>query len=418
MLAATNDFLALAADFLEIDEKLRKIMISPRRIVKVEIVTESDAGELMHHIGYRVQHNSSRGPMKGGLRYHPTVDEDHTEALASLMTWKTAVVNIPYGGAKGGINCDPQVLSEQELHNITRVFVGEIKDVIGPTIDIPAPDVNTNSRIMAWIMDEYSKFYGFSPGVVTGKPVDLFGSLGREEATGRGVMYVLQECLKESGRTLPDVTIAIQGFGNVGSNAARLMAEQGGRIVAISDIGGAIYNEAGLAIPELIAWTAKTGSVAGFPEADAIDAETVLTGKTDVLIPAAMENAVTRDNVDRIQAEIIVEAANAPITPEANEVLKNRGAVVIPDILANAGGVTVSYFEWTQNIQQFRWDVDRVNTELEKVMRNAYAGVAATARETGLDLRTAAFVIAIRRVAFAARSRRSFRSEVPERLFR
>ena len=231
MLEATNLFFNRAADHLELADNLRTILQTPRRVVRVEIVTESDSGELMHHLGFRVQHNNSRGPMKGGLRYHPSMDEDHAASLASLMTWKTAVVNIPYGGAKGGINCDPSKLSSVELNRITVAFVEQIREVIGPTIDIPAPDVNTNAQVMAWIMDTYSKFYGFNPGVVTGKPVDLFGSLGREEATGRGVMYALEECLKREGSSLADVSVAIQGFGNVGSHAARLIAEQGGRIL-------------------------------------------------------------------------------------------------------------------------------------------------------------------------------------------
>jgi len=416
VLEATNYFFNRAADFLELNEKLRTILLSPKRVVKVELITESDEGELMHHVGFRVQHNSARGPMKGGLRYHPTVDEDHATALASLMTWKTAVVDIPYGGAKGGINCDPHELSEKELSDITRQFVGQIKDVIGPTMDIPAPDVNTNAQVMAWIMDEYSKYYGFSPGVVTGKPVELFGSLGRDEATGRGVMYVLEECLKESGRQISDVSVAIQGFGNVGSHAARLISEQGGKIVAVSDIGGAVYGEGGLNISDLNAWVASTGSVTGFAGADAIDNDALLTCKADVLIPAAMEEAITIENADQIQAEIIVEAANGPITPEADETLHKRGIVVVPDILANAGGVTVSYFEWTQNMQQFRWELDRINNELANVMRRAYGDVATISRDSDIDLRTSAFVLAIRRVAKAARSRQFFREKLPEGL--
>ena len=265
MLEATNRFFNKAADHLELDDKLRTILTTPRRVVRVEIVTESDSGELMHHLGYRVQHNQSRGPMKGGLRFHPDMDEDHAASLASLMTWKTAVADIPYGGAKGGINCDPSKLSETELYRITTTFVALIREVIGPTLDIPAPDVNTNATIMSWIMDEYSKYYGFSPGVVTGKPVDLFGSLGREEATGRGVMYALEECLKESGRKLSDVTVAIQGFGNVGSHAARLIHQSGGKIVAVSDISGGIHNDTGLDIPALLDWVAEHRVVEGFP---------------------------------------------------------------------------------------------------------------------------------------------------------
>ena len=416
MLEETNLFFNRAADHLELPDKLRTILLTPRRVVRVEIVTESDDGELMHHLGFRVQHNSVRGPMKGGLRYHPSMDEDHAASLASLMTWKTAVVDIPYGGAKGGINCDPTQLSSQELYRITTRFVELMKEVIGPTIDIPAPDVNTNAQVMGWIMDEYAKYYGFSPGVVTGKPVDLFGSLGREEATGRGVMYALEEYLKTDGRELDDVSVVIQGFGNVGSNAARLIVEQGGRIVAVSDISGGIANEEGIDIPALIEWIAEHRVVDGFPGADAIDGDEVLTFKADVLIPAALENAITTDNAGQIQAEVVVEAANGPTTPEAHDLLHERGSTVIPDILANAGGVTVSYFEWSQNIQQFRWELERVNRELDLVMRRAYGSVARLAADTGLDMRTAAFTLAIKRVARAAASRQSISHLMPRTL--
>jgi glutamate dehydrogenase (NAD(P)+) len=416
MLEATNLFFSRAADHLELPDKLRTVLQTPRRVVRVEIVTESDKGELLHHLGYRVQHNTVRGPMKGGLRFHPSMDEDHAASLASLMTWKTAVVDIPYGGAKGGINCDPANLSSAELYRITTRFVELMKEVIGPTIDIPAPDVNTNAQVMGWIMDEYSKFYGFSPGVVTGKPVDLFGSLGREEATGRGVMYTLEEYLKEDGRKLSDVSVAIQGFGNVGSNAARLIAEQGGRIVAVSDISGGIANDQGIDIPALLDWVGEHRVVEGFPGADGIDGSEVITCKADVLIPAALEDAITAENADAIQAEVIVEAANGPTTPEAHDRLHSRNITVIPDILANAGGVTVSYFEWSQNIQQFRWELDRVNSELDQLMRRAYASVAGLSRDRGLDLRTAAFVLAIRRVARAAASRQSVAHLLPKSL--
>jgi glutamate dehydrogenase (NAD(P)+) len=407
MLEATNLYFNRAADHLGLDEQLRTILTTPHRVVRVEIITESDDGKLLHHLGYRVQHNKARGPMKGGLRFHPAMDEDHAASLASLMTWKTAVVNIPYGGAKGGINCDPSKLSEPELNRITTQFVELIKDVIGPTIDIPAPDVNTNSTIMAWIMDEYSKYYGFNPGVVTGKPVDLFGSLGRDEATGRGVMYALEECLKGDGRSLSDVTVAIQGFGNVGSHAARLIAEQGGKIVAVSDISGGIANEQGLDVPALLDYVKSNGVVEGFPGADKIDGAEVLTYKADVVIPAALEEAITADNANDVQAGVVIEAANGPLTPQAHDILVGRGVTIVPDILANAGGVTVSYFEWSQNIQQFRWEEQRVVEELEKVMRRSYADVAKLAADEGLDLRTAAFVLAIKRVAKAAASRRS-----------
>ncbi|MBQ0721047.1 MAG: glutamate dehydrogenase [Gammaproteobacteria bacterium] len=413
MLDTVSFFFNRAADHLGLDDRLRTILLTPKRSVRVEIVTESDDGEFHHHLGYRVQHNSARGPMKGGLRYHPSMDEDHASSLASLMTWKTAVVDIPYGGAKGGINCDPSKLSEAELYRITTTFVGLIKEVIGPTIDIPAPDVNTNAQVMGWIMDEYSKYYGFSPGVVTGKPVDLFGSLGRDEATGRGVMYVLQECLHESQRKLADVTIAIQGFGNVGSHAARLIAAQGGKIVAVSDVSGGIANDEGIDIPALLTWVKEEGVVQGFPGAVAIEGHEVLTYKAEVLIPAAMEEAITAANANNVQASIIVEAANGPLTAQAHDILVDKGVTVIPDILANAGGVTVSYFEWTQNIQQFKWEESRVVEELDKVMRKAYRAVAELARQDQLDMRTAAFVIAIKRVARASASRRSIAHLLP-----
>ncbi len=416
MLEATNRFFNNAADHLGLDERMRTILTTPRRVVRVEIVTESDSGELMHHLGFRVQHNQARGPMKGGLRFHPDMDEDHAASLASLMTWKTAVVDIPYGGAKGGINCDPSKLSQAELHRITTTFVSLIREIIGPTLDIPAPDVNTNATVMAWIMDEYSKYYGFSPGVVTGKPVDLFGSLGREEATGRGVMYALEECLKESDRTLSDVTVAIQGFGNVGSHAARLIHQQGGSIVAVSDISGGIRNEKGLDIPALLEWVANHKVVEGFPGGESIEGADVLTCSCDVLIPAALENAITADNAPAVQAGIVVEAANGPLTPEAHRILVDRNITVVPDILANAGGVTVSYFEWSQNIQQFQWEEARVIEELEKKMRRAYQAVAALARDERLDLRTAAFVLAIKRVVRAASTRQAVGHLLPDSL--
>ena len=416
MLNTVHLFFNRAADHLELSDQLREILLTPRRVVRVEIVTESDAGGLHHHLGYRVQHNAARGPMKGGLRYHPSLDEDHSASLASLMTWKTAVVDVPYGGAKGGINCDPSKLSEAELFRITTTFVELIKEVIGPTIDIPAPDVNTTAQIMGWIMDEYSKYYGFSPAVVTGKPVDLFGSLGRDEATGRGVMYVLEEYLKPEKRKLSDVTVAIQGFGNVGSHSARLIADQGGKIVAVSDISGGLANDDGIEVSALLAWVKENGVVKGFPGAEAIPGDAVLTYKADVLIPAAMEEALTEKNAGDVQAEVIVEAANGPCTAEAHDILVGKGVAVIPDILANAGGVTVSYFEWSQNIQQFRWEESRVVEELDKAMRRAYRGVDELARAEGLDMRSAAFALAIKRVARAAVSRRAIRQHLPPSL--
>ena len=416
MLETTNRFFQRAADHLGLPAQLRTMLETPNRVVRVEIITEADDGSLLHHLGFRVQHSGARGPMKGGLRYHPTMDEDHAASLASLMTWKNAVVNIPYGGAKGGINCDPSRLSEPELYRITTTFVELIKEIIGPTLDIPAPDVNTNAQTMAWIMDAYSKFHGFSPGVVTGKPVDLFGSLGREEATGRGVMYVLEELLGSQERRLADVRVAIQGFGNVGSNAARLIAAAGAKIVAVSDISGGLTNDQGIDITALLQWVSKNRVVSGFPGADNVDGADVIAFPCDVLIPAALEEAITRDNSDTVQAGIVVEAANSPLTVEAHDDLTARGITVVPDILANAGGVTVSYFEWSQNIQQYRWEEERVIGELDKIMRRAYHDVAGIAQKQGIDLRTAAFVLAVKRVMRAASLRRSSRQALPASL--
>jgi glutamate dehydrogenase (NAD(P)+) len=412
MLAESHHYFGRAADVLGLSDGIREILLTPRRVVKVELVTESDAGDLQHHIGFRVQHNTARGPFKGGLRYHPTMDEEHATALANLMTWKTAIVDVPFGGAKGGIDCDPAQMSRQELDRVTRAFVSQTKEVIGPTLDIPAPDVNTNADVMAWIMDEYSRFHGFSPAVVTGKPLHLFGSPGRDEATGRGVMYALEEALTDRGRSLADVTVAIQGFGNVGSHAARLIAERGARIVAVADHTGGIARKEGLDVTALLAWAAEHRCVAGFPDADAFDGAEIITWDADVLIPAALEDAITAENAAAVRAQIVVEAANAPTTPEAAEILHGRDVTVVPDILANAGGVTVSYFEWAQNIQQFRWELERVTTELEKKMREAYSAVRQVATSRKLDLRTAAFVLAIQRVGKAAMSRGSTRQAI------
>jgi glutamate dehydrogenase (NAD(P)+) len=412
MLDASQYYFNKAADVLNLGDRIREILITPRRVVKVEVVTEDDAGELIHYRGFRTQHNNSRGPYKGGLRYHPSMDEDHASALAALMTWKTAIVGVPFGGAKGGVDCDPHTLSKTELNRVTRTFVERVKEIIGPTLDIPAPDVNTNAEVMGWIMDEYSRDYGFSPGVVTGKPVDLFGSLGRDEATGRGVMYALREALKDQGKGFADVTVAIQGFGNVGSHAALLIAEQGGKIIAVADHLGAVENKEGLDVPALVAWAAEHGTVNGFAGGAPFNGPDVITWPADVLIPAALEDAITEDNASDVRATLIVEGANGPTTPKADEILLDRGVVTVPDILANAGGVTVSYFEWAQNIQQFRWELDRVNGELEKMMVRAYDAVREVANEKSVDLRTAAFVLGIRRVGRAALARQPVRETI------
>ena len=413
MLSDAHAYFHKAADVLGLSDKVRTILLAPKRIVKVKIVIEGEDGDLQSYEGYRVQHNDARGPMKGGLRFHPDMDEDHAAALANLMTWKTAVVDIPYGGAKGGINCDPRSMSKKDLFQVTTRFVQEMKEVIGPLTDIPAPDVNTNAEIMGWIMHEYSRYAGFSPGVVTGKPLELFGSEGRSAATGRGVMDVLGAALKEKGKAFADVTVAVQGFGNVGSNAARLIAEQGAKIVAVADHTGGVSDEKGLDTVALAAWVAEHGGVKGFAGGMAFEGANIITWDADVLVPAALENSITAENAPQVKASIIVEGANAPTSPEADTILNKRGVLIVPDILANAGGVTVSYFEWAQNIQHFKWDEERVNAELDRTMAKAYAAVRDVASEFDTDLRTAAFILAIRRVAKAALARTHVAADLP-----
>jgi len=405
MLQESHYYFNKAAKILDLGEKVKDMLITPKRVVKVEIVTDGDDGSIKHHMGYRVQHDNSRGPMKGGLRYHPSVNEEEATALANLMTWKTSIVNVPYGGAKGGVNCDPNELSEKEVHDITRSFVGEIKEIIGPNIDIPAPDVNTNAKTMGWIMDEYSKFYGFSPGVVTGKPLHLFGSEGREAATGQGLLFVLDMALKDKKIAWKDLTVALQGFGNVGSFAAKLIAEKGGRVVAVGDHMGGVENRDGLDINALLKYAKAHRTVDGFPGGNKMPSELVLTWECDVLIPAALGDVLSNDNANDIRAKIIVEAANGPTSPEADEILNKKGVLIIPDILANAGGVTVSYFEWAQNIQQFKWPLSKINEELHRSMQQAYIDVKETAISHKADMRTAAFILGIGRVAKATISR-------------
>ncbi len=412
MLEDSHRYFHEAAALLGLPDRVREIILAPRRTVKVEIVIETDDGLLSHYLGYRVQHNNARGPFKGGLRFHPTMDEDHAAALANLMTWKTAIVNVPFGGAKGGIDCDPLTMTKSELDAVTRAFVSQTKEVIGPSLDIPAPDVNTNSEVMAWIMDEYSRHYGFSPAVVTGKPLHLFGSLGRDEATGRGVMYAMRAALRDRGQSLADVTVAVQGFGNVGSHAARLIAEQGSKVIAVADHLGAVENPEGLDVPALVEWAREHRTVKGFPDGNAFQGDEIITWPADVLIPAALEDAITVENARDVRASLIVEGANGPTTPAADQILREREITVIPDILANAGGVTVSYFEWAQNIQGFAWEEERVITELEKTMERAYADVVAAAKRKSVCLRTASFYLGIRRVTQAAISRRALRQEI------
>ena len=402
---ATNRNFSKAARLLGLGHRTKKQLITPRREVKVECTVELDDGTIGTYIGFRVQHDDARGPMKGGIRYHPQVDPDEVNALASLMTWKTAVVNLPYGGGKGGINCDPRLLSDGEQQRLTRVFVEGIHDLIGPDRDIPAPDMGTSARTMAWIVDEYSKFHGYSPGVVTGKPLELGGSYGREAATGRGTLFAMENLFATRDRRVSDFTYAIQGFGNVGSWAARLIAESGGKIVAVSDVGGAIRNPAGIDPHKLQEFVNKSGSVASYPEAESIPADTLLLLDVDVVVPAALGEVITKHNAGDIRANYVIEAANHPVVPEADEILQRNGVTVLPDIYANAGGVTVSYMEWVQNIQQYRWEEQRVNDELRKTMRQAFSDLSDTAKEYSCDLRTAAFALAIQRVARATELR-------------
>ncbi len=393
-----------AARSLQLAEPLQIALKTPFREVMVELPLRID-GSLQTFHGYRVQHNNARGPLKGGLRYHPHVDLDEVRALASLMTWKTAVVDIPYGGAKGGIDCDPKELSREAVERITRTFIERIHMFIGPNEDIPAPDVNTDPQVMAWIVDEYSKFRGYSPGVVTGKPIELGGSEGRLSATGRGAAVVAERAAAGMGLDLGGATVAIQGYGNVGSWAAHHLAELGARVVAISDVKGGVFSGDGIK-PELARRAVDAeGSVVALDGVEQISNEDLLTLDVDILVPAALGGVIHSGNAGEIRARLIVEGANAPTTPAADDVLVERGLTVIPDILANAGGVTVSYFEWVQNLQQFRWSAERVDQELVRTLVRAYDEVSRIATEFKAPLRQAAFILAIRRVSEAVRLR-------------
>jgi len=387
------------------DSELEYLKYS-RRELSVSVPIKMDDGSLKVFIGYRVQHNDIRGPYKGGIRYHPDVTIDEVRALAMWMTWKCAVANIPYGGAKGGIVCDPEKLSIGELERLTRRFTNEISIIIGPSKDVPAPDVNTNAQIMGWIMDTYSMNHGFAiPGVVTGKPISLGGSLGRREATGRGVMYTTLNILKKLGKNIKDVSIAVQGFGNVGSIAAQLLYEQGAKIVAVSDVKGGIYNANGLDLPALLKYIEKNKYVQGFPNSEKISNQELLEIKCDILIPAALENQITEKNADKIKAKLIIEGANGPTTPSADEILDERGIIVMPYILANAGGVVVSYFEWVQGNQEYFWTEEEVNSKLKQIMDTAFETVFEIQKKYKVDYRKAAYIVAVGRVAEAMKCR-------------
>eukprot|EP00252_Welwitschia_mirabilis_P007848 TRINITY_DN19560_c0_g1_i1.p1 TRINITY_DN19560_c0_g1~~TRINITY_DN19560_c0_g1_i1.p1 ORF type:complete len:412 (-),score=84.18 TRINITY_DN19560_c0_g1_i1:297-1532(-) len=400
-LAATSRNFKRAARLLGLDAKLERSLLIPFREIKVECTIPKDDGTLQSYVGFRVQHDNARGPMKGGIRYHPEVDPDEVNALAQLMTWKSAVVNIPYGGAKGGIGCTPGQLTCSELERLTRVFTQKIHDLIGIHTDVPAPDMGTNAQTMAWILDEYSKFHGHSPAIVTGKPVDLGGSLGRESATGRGVMYATEAFLAEHGKSIAGQRFVIQGFGNVGSWAASLIHEKGGKIVAVSDISGAIKNSNGIDIPALVKHQNLKKVIKGFEGAEEFDAGTLLAEDCDVLIPAALGGVIKRENANDVKAKFIIEAANHPTDPEADEILGKKGVKVLPDIYANAGGVTVSYFEWVQNIQGFMWSEEKVNLELKNYMTRAFKNLKEMCQSHNCDLRMGAFSLGVNRVARA-----------------
>lgn len=398
---ATNFYFDQAAKLLDLTDNMRTLMITPDRELRVEVAIEMDSGQIGNFIGYRVQHDNARGPFKGGLRYHPHVDDDEARALASLMTWKTAIVDIPFGGGKGGMNCDPNKLSRGELERLTRKFVQQIHDFIGPDKDIPAPDVGTDAQVMAWIMNEYSKYHGFHPACVTGKPVEFHGSAGREAATGYGIAIVARETLARLQKTVAETSFAIQGYGNVGSNTARFLHQQGGKILAVSDAYGAVTNPEGIDIAALDRHVAVNRKVVGFKGGDASTNEQLLTMPADVLIPAALGGVFDATMAKAVQAKVIIEAANGPTWPDADEVFNARGIPVVPDILANAGGVIVSYFEWVQNQQHFRWSLEQVQREQETRLVHSFDKMYDLAQRKGITMRTAAFMLGISRVGRA-----------------
>jgi glutamate dehydrogenase (NAD(P)+) len=392
----------LAADMLNLDPGLRQVLREPRRELTVHFPVKMDDGGVQVVTGYRVQHNLGRGPAKGGIRYHQDVTLDEIKALAMWMTWKCAVVGIPYGGGKGGVVIDPKKLSRREIEGLTRRYTTEISVLIGPEKDIPAPDVNTNAQTMAWIMDTYSMHVGYTvPGVVTGKPISLGGSEGRNEATARGAIYCIEDAARQLGMDLAQATVAIQGFGNAGAIAAQLIAAQGATVIAVSDSTGGIHSTKGLDISRVMAWKKEHGTVQGFPSADDISNSELLELECDVLIPAALENQITGRNADRIRARILAEAANGPTTPDADERLHARGIFLIPDILCNAGGVTVSYFEWVQDLNRDHWSETVVNEKLREIMTRAFSETLAIAEREEVNMRTASYLLAVERVASA-----------------
>lgn len=399
---AVNYFFHRAADIEKLSDEARAVLSGTYRELRVQIPVRRDDGRLDVLIGYRVQHNAARGPYKGGIRYHPSAVLDEVRALASLMTWKTAVVDIPFGGAKGGIEVDPRGMSKAEVERMTRRYTSAIAHILGPQRDIPAPDVNTNAQTMAWMMDQYGQIRGYTPEIVTGKPVALGGSYGREQATGRGCVLVMEEALRDLALGPDGITLAIQGFGNVGSWAGRIAHERGHRIIGVSDHEGGIRSDEGIDIPKLVAHHDEAGTVAGFPGCEPIGNDDLLALEVDVLLPAALGEVITPRNADGVRCKILVEGANHPVTPAADAALFERGIFIVPDILANAGGVTVSYFEWTQNIQQFRWEEEEVNARLAGRMTDAYRTVRDFATSREVSMREAAFALAVHRVTESA----------------
>ncbi|MCI0339572.1 MAG: Glu/Leu/Phe/Val dehydrogenase [Planctomycetales bacterium] len=394
------------AALMSLDPNIHRFLREPKRALSVAVPVKMDAGELRVFVGHRVQHSVARGPSKGGIRFHPDVTLDEVKALAMWMTWKCAVVNIPYGGAKGGIACNPDEMSAAEIERMTRRYASEILPIIGPEVDIPAPDVGTGPREMAWIMDTYSMNKGYPVlGVVTGKPVNIGGSLGRNEATARGVVFAILRAADRLRLPVAGKTVVIQGFGNAGSFAAKFLAEQGARVIAVSDSRGGIHDGKGLDPEEVRKHKAETGSVVGFKGADRVTNEELLEVPCDLLVPAALEGAITERNAAKVKCRILAEAANGPTTPEADKILEENGVFVIPDILANAGGVTVSYFEWVQGLQSFFWTEDEVNARLRAVMERAFDAVYARKEERKCSMRHAAYMVGVGRVAEATRTR-------------
>jgi glutamate dehydrogenase (NAD(P)+) len=395
----------IAADHLKLADDIRVVFWTPYREVTVQIPVKLSDGKTHVFSGYRIQHNGARGPYKGGIRFHPEVDIDEVRALASLMTWKTAVAGVPFGGAKGGVNCPTDKLEPAEVQKIARSFMDKIEKVLGPTRDIPAPDVGTNAQVMAWFMDEYGKLHGHTPAIVTGKPIALEGSLGREAATGRGCVYMFREAAPAIGLSPADTSFVVQGFGNVGSWAARIMQQLGAKMIAVSDANGAIRSDGGIDANELHEHISGGGLITEFEGVDTIDPADLVAVPCDVFLPAALGGMIHEGNADEMECKMLIEGANSPTTPAADRILRDKGTYIVPDVMANAGGVVASYFEWVQNLQHFRWEEREVNDKLGTIMRRAFREVSGRAKEGKLDLREAAYVLGIERVVEAAKMR-------------